>query len=177
MYRHIFCRNRKRDFFLSVLRFGNLFLLQYIMIFLPRQRKNRLNLCPFLEYTFPSFISLGILGLGNPEKVSGQIGIKVCFSPSLITSSFLLLLPLYLQFSPSRQALTKIFIYFLLFAIKIKKVKTNKTKITAKISISGFEINGILPAIPIKVARSIKNTINMITKIAIFLLFILSPKA
>ena len=60
---------------------------------------------PSLHLTTPFTISAGILGTGSPPNTSGQTGISSWSFTKFSTALFSLLPPLYLQFSPRRQAL------------------------------------------------------------------------
>ena len=74
-------------------------------------RNSSSTIRPFSAVTTPSMISEGTRGVGRPPICSGQTVITSFPSISCKTFSFRLFLPLYLQFSPARQALTMIFIF------------------------------------------------------------------
>ena len=67
------------------------------------------TLMPSLFVTMPSTISAGKRGVESPPNCSGQTPITSCPSIKSNTLWFKLLPPLYLQFLPNKQALTRIF--------------------------------------------------------------------
>ena len=73
-------------------------------------RNSLSTLRPSLAVTMPSLISEGTRGVGRPPICSGQTVITSLPAISRRIFSLRLLPPLYLQFSPARQALTMIFI-------------------------------------------------------------------
>ena len=71
----------------------------------------RSTILPSFAVTTPFRISQGTRGVGSPPSCSGHTRMTLFSSISRRTFSFRLLPPLYLQFSPARQALTMIFIF------------------------------------------------------------------
>ena len=73
-------------------------------------RNSRSTIRPSFAVTTPLQISEGTLGVGRPPICSGQTVITSLFFISCRIFPFRLLPPLYLQFTPARQALTIILI-------------------------------------------------------------------